>query len=125
MSLLKSMNRTHALSFIPAVATLSLLPVISSSISASPLSIHLDSIHSLGHPVATKVAAGGEDPYRILDIGNSYTDNYTAMLKMIAEGSGIDMERISLYKLTRSSGSFKSWSYCHADLDTQPYHFSI
>ena len=118
------MNRTHALSFIPAVVTLSLLPVVSSSILASPLPIHLDSIHSLGLPVATKVTVDREEPYRILDIGNSYTDNYTAMLKMIAEGSGIDMERISLYKLTRSSGSFKSWSYCHADLDTQPYHFS-
>ena len=39
----------------------------------SLFSISLDSIHSLGHPVATKVTAGGEEPYRILDIGNSYT----------------------------------------------------
>ena len=118
------MFRLRFISFTLAESVVSLLPVLSSSVLASPLSIHLDSIHSLGLPVATKVTVDREEPYRILDIGNSYTDNYTAMLKMIAEGSGIDMERISLYKLTRSSGSFKSWSYCHADLDTQPYHFS-
>ncbi|MBR5716268.1 MAG: CotH kinase family protein [Bacteroidales bacterium] len=70
--------------------------------------------------IATEV----KEPYRILDIGNSYTDNYTAMLKGIAEGSGIDMEGISLYKLTRSSGSFKTWSDCYACLDTMPYRFS-
>ena len=70
------------------------------------------------------IASEVKEPYRILDIGNSYTDNYTEMLKMIAEGSGIDMEEVSLYKLTRSSGSFKSWSDCYAGLDTLPYHFS-
>ena len=70
------------------------------------------------------IASEVREPYRILDIGNSYTDNYTEMLKMIAEGSGIDMEEVSLYKLTRSSGSFKSWSDCYAGLDTLPYHFS-
>ena len=89
----------------------------------SLFSISLDSIHSLGHPVATKVTAGGEEPYRILDIGNSYTENYTEMLKGIAEGSGIDMERLSLCTLTRSSGSFRSWSNCYYDLDEQPCHF--
>ena len=70
------------------------------------------------------IAAEVKEPYRILDIGNSYTDNYTAKLKSIAEGSGIDMEKICLYKLTRSSGSFKSWSDCYASLDTVPYRFS-
>ena len=70
------------------------------------------------------IASEVREPFRILDIGNSYTDNYTEMLKMIAEGSGIDMEEVSLYKLTRSSGSFKSWSDCYAGLDTLPYHFS-
>ena len=66
----------------------------------------------LDEHIATEVS----EPYRILDIGNSYTDNYTS--------SGIDMEKICLYKLTRSSGSFKSWSDCYASLDTLPYRFS-
>ena len=70
------------------------------------------------------IAEEVREPYRILDIGNSYTDNYTELLNGIAEGSGIDMERISMYKLTRSSGSFKSWSDCYASLDTLPYRFS-
>ena len=56
------MNRTHALSFIPAVATLSLLQVVSSSILASPLPIHPDSIHSLGLPVMTIETEDGEEP---------------------------------------------------------------
>ena len=56
------MNRTHALSFIPAVATLSLLQVVSSSILASPLPIHPDSIHSLGLPVITIETVDGEEP---------------------------------------------------------------
>ena len=107
-----------------SVAVISLLPFVSFSGIASPSSFPPDTIRSLGLPVATKVTVDREEPYRILDIGNSYTDNYTAMLKMIAEGSGIDMERISLYKLTRSSGSFKSWSDCYASLDTLPYRFS-
>ena len=58
--------------------------------------------------VVTKVTAGSEEPYRILDIGNSYTENYTEMLKEIAEGSGIDLGGLSLCTLTRSSGSFLS-----------------
>ena len=70
------------------------------------------------------IASEVREPYRILDIGNSYTDNYTDLLKEIAESSGIDMEKICLYKLTRSSGSFKSWSDCYASLDTVPYRFS-
>ena len=73
--------------------------------------------------VVTKVTAGGEEPYRILDIGNSYTENYTEMLKEIAEGSGIDLGGLSLCTLTRSSGSFLSWSDCYYDRDDQPCHF--
>ena len=118
------MFRTRIISFTLAAALLVLLQLSSvQSIWAAPISISPDTIRSLGLPVATKVTVDREEPYRILDIGNSYTDNYTAMLKMIAEGSGIDMERISLYKLTRSSGSFKSWSDCYYDLDEQPCHF--
>ena len=33
------------------------------------------------------------------------------------------MERLSLCTLTRSSGSFRSWSNCYYDLDEQPCHF--
>ena len=107
-----------------AVATLTLLLSVSFPASfANSFSYTLDSIHSLSLPVATKVTAGSEGPYRILDIGNSYTDNYTEMLKGIAEGSGIDMEGLSLCTLTRSSGSFRSWSGCYYDLDEQPCHF--
>ncbi len=73
----------------------------------------------LDEHIATEV----KEPYRILDIGNSYTDNYTELLNGIAEGSGIDIEGVSLYKLTRSSGSFRSWPDCYYDRDDQPCHF--
>ena len=69
--------------------------------------------------IATEV----REPYRILDIGNSYTDNYTGLLPSLAESACLDMGGVSLFKLTRSGGSFRSWTDCYHDSDEQPYHF--
>ena len=69
--------------------------------------------------IATEV----KEPYRILDIGNSYTDNYTDMLSLLVKGAGLNMGNVILYKLTRSGGSFRSWADCYYDSDEQPYHF--
>jgi hypothetical protein len=37
---------------------------------------------------------------KVLDIGNSYTEDATAYLKLIAEASGSDLSDMCLYKLT-------------------------
>lgn len=55
---------------------------------------------------------------KVLDIGNSYTNDATAMLPMIVKASGVDISNICLYKAVRSSGSFKSWYDVYHDKDT-------
>ena len=52
----------QSISFTLAASVVSLLPVLSSSVLASTLSIHLDSIHSLGLPVITIETVDGEEP---------------------------------------------------------------
>ena len=52
----------RTISFTLAASVVSLLPVGSSSVIASPLSIHLDSIKSLGLPVITIETVDGEEP---------------------------------------------------------------
>ena len=64
------------------------------------------------------IAAEVKEPCRILDIGNSYTENYTAMLPALAATAGISQENVSLHILTRPSGSFRSWAECHAGHDS-------
>lgn len=73
--------------------------------------------------VVTTEATGSEEPYRVLDIGNSYTDDATDLLKGLVESCGIDMGKIRIYKFTRSSGSFKTWVDCYNGIDDQVYHF--
>ena len=58
---------------------------------------------------------------KVLDIGNSYTNDATDMLPTIVAASGSDISDLCLYKATRSSGSFKSWYDIYHDNDNQTY----
>ncbi len=63
-----------------------------------------------------------KDSLRILDIGNSYTDDATAMLAQVAEACGVDVSTVGIYTAVRGWGSFKSWLDCYNDKDDQAYH---
>jgi len=87
------------------------------------LSLVLSMYFPSAFAVVTTEATGSEEPYRVLDIGNSYTDDATDLLKGLVESCGIDMGKIRIYKFTRSSGSFKTWVDCYNGIDDQVYHF--
>jgi hypothetical protein len=61
---------------------------------------------------------------KVLDIGNSYTEDATAMLPLIAEASGSDLSDMCLYKTIRGSGSFKNWYDRYYDNDNYAYSIS-
>ena len=64
------------------------------------------------HPVLNK------STLKVLDIGNSFTNDATDLLPLIVEASGSDVSNLCLYKAIRSSGSFKSWYNVYYDKDT-------
>lgn len=59
---------------------------------------------------------------KVLDIGNSYTDDATAMLPLIANASGTDLSDMCLYKAVRGAGSFKNWYDRYYDRDNHSYY---
>lgn len=64
------------------------------------------------HPVLNKPTL------KVLDIGNSYTNDATGLLPPIVEASGSDVSKMCLYKAIRSSGTLKSWYDVYCDKDT-------
>lgn len=61
-----------------------------------------------------------KDSLKVLHIGNSYTNDATALLPLVARASGSDMSRMCLYKLTRPAASFRSWVDMWNDEDSEP-----
>jgi len=59
-----------------------------------------------------------KDTLRVLDIGNSYTEDATHYLSLLVEASGIDDSEMCLYKAVRGSASFKKWCDIYYDKDT-------
>ena len=57
---------------------------------------------------------------KVLDIGNSYTQDAQTYLPEIIAASGIDTE-FSLYRAFRPSASFKTWVDCWNDSDNEYY----
>lgn len=55
---------------------------------------------------------------KVLDIGNSLTNDATDLLPLVVEASGADVSNICLYKAVRSNGSLKSWYNVYYDKDT-------
>ena len=57
---------------------------------------------------------------KVLDIGNSYTQDAQTYLPQIIKASGID-DDFSLYRAFRPSASFKTWVDCWNDSDNENY----
>ena len=60
----------------------------------------------------------GKPTLKVLDIGNSFTNDAIDLLPLIAEASGSDVSKVCLYKAIRSSGSLKNWYDVYCDKDT-------
>lgn len=65
-----------------------------------------------------------KDSLRVLDIGNSYTTDATAMLPLVFDSLHIDASRMCYYTLVRPSASYKNWLDCYFDADNSEYHFN-
>ena len=61
---------------------------------------------------------------RVLDIGNSYTEDSTHYLARITQASGIDVSDMCLYKAIRGGASFKNWYDVYHDSDSTSYTVS-
>ncbi len=62
-----------------------------------------------------------KDSLRILDIGNSYTEDVTAFLPQVVKANGVDVSTVALYRAVRGMGSFKTWYDCYHDNDNVVY----
>ena len=63
---------------------------------------------------------------RVLDIGNSYTNDATNLLPLIAKESGADLTSMCLYRCYSSGASFKNWVDIYNDNDNaKTYSISI
>ena len=60
---------------------------------------------------------------RILDIGNSYTEDAVSFLPLIVKQSNIDTKDICLYKLTCGGGSIMTWVNTYHGSNTKKYSF--
>lgn len=60
---------------------------------------------------------------KVLDIGNSYTQDATALLPSIVENTGVDLMDMCLYKFLRGGASFRTWCRVYDDKDNQTYSF--
>ena len=58
---------------------------------------------------------------KVLDIGNSYTDGAVALLPMVVEYSGADVDDMCLFKITRGGSSFKTWCNIYNNNDNSTY----
>lgn len=61
---------------------------------------------------------------KVLDIGNSYTTDATAMLKLLTKSNQMDVSDMCLYRVSRGSGSFKNWYDIYFDNDLSSYAIS-
>ena len=61
---------------------------------------------------------------RVLDIGNSYTEDATHYLPEIVAASGIDTSDMCLYRTFRGGASFKNWYDIYHNQDASTYTIS-
>ena len=61
---------------------------------------------------------------RVLNIGNSYTEDSTHYIPEIVSASGVDVSDMCLYKATRGGASFKNWYDIYHNQDTAGYGIS-
>jgi len=61
---------------------------------------------------------------KVLDIGNSYSEDALALLPTVVENCKVDLNDMCLYKLMRGGASFRTWCKVYEDKDTHPYSFN-
>ena len=59
---------------------------------------------------------------KVLDIGNSYTNDALDLLPTVVQNCGVDVSDMSLYKLIRGGASFKNWCDVYEDNDPNSYY---
>lgn len=65
----------------------------------------------------------GKPGLKVLDIGNSYTNDALALLPQVVENCGVNVNDMSLYKIIRGGASFKNWCDVYQDNDSNFYTF--
>ena len=65
-----------------------------------------------------------KDSLKVLQIGNSYTNNSTSYLPSMVQRAGINTNDMCLYKCVRGSGSFSTFINCWNDKDAGGYSIS-
>lgn len=58
---------------------------------------------------------------KVLDIGNSYTDDATEYLPYLVEKLGVNIDDFCLYKATMGGASFRNWYRAYNDLNSASY----
>ena len=61
---------------------------------------------------------------KVLDIGNSYTEDATRMLPFVIESTEVDLKDFALYKAVRGGASFRTWCDVYENNDKEPYSIS-
>ena len=61
---------------------------------------------------------------RVLDLGNSYTNDATAYLPFLVEALGVELRDMCLFKVVLGGSSFKSWYNVYYDKNGISYVFS-
>lgn len=61
---------------------------------------------------------------KVLDIGNSYTEDATAYLPYLVEQLGVDVDDVCLYKAILSGASYKHWYEVYHNLNYTSYEVS-
>lgn len=59
---------------------------------------------------------------KILDIGNSYTENALKHIPHLIASAGIENKRHSLYMAVRAGATFKTWVDCYNNADNYTYY---
>lgn len=88
-----------------------------------PLEVDVPSQQPVGQSTET-IPFFRKDGLRILDIGNSYTDDATALLPLLVKEAKVNLKGMSLYKAVRGGASFKSWCDVYNDQDGSVYKVS-
>lgn len=61
---------------------------------------------------------------KVLDIGNSYTNDATAYLPYLVEQLGVEVDDFCLYKAIMGGASFRNWYQAYKDLNSASYKVS-
>ena len=71
--------------------------------------------------ITAEVSVLKKNELRILDIGNSYTNDATNLLPIIVNASKADLSKFCIYKCHRGGASFKTWVDVFNDKDQATY----